>query len=432
MKRLLAILLVCVGCLLLIGCEEASSDASVIATQSTADSDGDGYPDDVDLNALEPYRAPIILLHGRVSHTATFFGVNTLMETGSNEEYGPDIQRQQWYTDPAQQKIQSVENGLLGAYLTEQLGYRPNETLFAFQYPNEDMVAKNAALLERYVENLVSAAVEGSVDPGSLFATKEALENRQVRFILIGHSMGGLVSRYYIENISDQYVQKLITICTPHYGSDLSELAGNFGIVLKPCDVDLMSDSALFGGEKKPLQDMPDWMDQEDDRYAYQNQSDPLRGNHNTHVKYYAIGGYDANVTFEQGMPSNEQLRDVSQKLQQELSDGQALAVEFDIDLQSKWAFQDRINEAVNQWSLSQYAEPSHLSFHDNDGDNIVDYMSQLAVQFTALGKLTDHQILQKATLIISSGYNVVNHYHSAIATEPQMNEAVKRYIEAE
>lgn len=432
MKRLLSILLICVLCFLLLGCEEASSDEPVIATQNTADSDGDGYPDDVDLNAQEPYRVPILLLHGRISNTAAFFGVNTLVEAGSNDEYDPDEQRQQWYTDPAQQKILSVDEGMLGAYLIDQLGYQPNKNLFAFHYPNADMVAKNAALLGQYVENLVSVTAESPADSEGLFATKEDRENRKVQFILIGHSMGGLVARYYIENISDQSVQKLITVCTPHYGSEMSELAGNLGVVLKPCDVDLMTDSALFGGEKKPLQEMPDWMDQEDDRYAYQNQSDPLGGNHDTHVKYYAIGGYDANVTFEQGMPTNEQLCDVSEKLQEDLSNGHSFAVEFDIDLQSKWAFQDRINEAVNQWSLSQYAEPSHLIFHDNDGDNIVDYMSQFAVKFTALGKNTDYQILQKATLVISSGYNVLNHYHSAIASEPRIHDAVKRYIDAQ
>ena len=401
------------------------------------DADRDGYTNDVDLNDQVPYQMPIILLHGRDSNTETFYGVATAIAAGENDDYNLTDEKKQRYTNPENHELLSIAEGRLGDYLTRQLGYQKNKNLFAFQYPNVDMVWKNAALLEQYVENLVAAASTGDpgtahfVEPDYLFATKEDRANKRAKFILIGHSMGGLVSRYYIENITDQYVAKLITVCTPHYGSDMSERVGNFGVVLKPCDVDLMSDSCLFGARKKPLRDMPAWMDQEDDQYAYLNQSSSLNGNHNTNVEYYAIGGYDANVTYDGDRPNNELLENVSEKMQEALFHGQPVCVEFDIDIQSKWAFQDGINAKINALSCAQYDEPSEFTFTDSDGDNIVDYMSQFAVRFSTLGKNTGYQKIKKATLIITSGYHLLNHYHSQIALEPLMHEAVRRYIAA-
>ena len=80
---------------------------------------------------------------------------------------------------------------------------------------------------------------------------KFLIKNKYKKIYVIGHSMGGLISRYYIENLGqDNYVDKLITICTPHWGSgygDLSSYIGSGFHVL--CDHDLDFDSAMFGGD---------------------------------------------------------------------------------------------------------------------------------------------------------------------------------------
>ena len=72
--------------------------------------------------------------------------------------------------------------------------------------------------------------------------------------------MGGLVARYYIENMYytnsdntkisyDKYVDKLITICTPHWGSGYANFSNFLGSNLHVlCDHDLDFNSAMFDG----------------------------------------------------------------------------------------------------------------------------------------------------------------------------------------
>ncbi len=59
-------------------------------------------------------------------------------------------------------------------------------------------------------------------------------------FILIGHSMGGLASRAYIQNEETKNIQKLITLETPHLGGIG---AGIYTILSKNAGVNLASDS---------------------------------------------------------------------------------------------------------------------------------------------------------------------------------------------
>lgn len=44
------------------------------------------------------------------------------------------------------------------------------------------------------------------------------------RYILCGHSMGGILSRYYAQYVRPQAVYKIITLDTPHWGSELADV----------------------------------------------------------------------------------------------------------------------------------------------------------------------------------------------------------------
>lgn len=83
------------------------------------DSDNDGYTDDVDLNPDEPYKVPIILLHGRISNTAVFFGVRTGIERGVNDYYGTEYDSM--YMEPDNHEIIDIDEGRLGAYIQDTI-----------------------------------------------------------------------------------------------------------------------------------------------------------------------------------------------------------------------------------------------------------------------------------------------------------------------
>jgi pimeloyl-ACP methyl ester carboxylesterase len=58
--------------------------------------------------------------------------------------------------------------------------------------------------------------------------------SREAKLTLVGHSMGGLVARYYVEVLgADSEVSRVLTLGTPHYGSVKALLALHHGRVLK-------------------------------------------------------------------------------------------------------------------------------------------------------------------------------------------------------
>ncbi len=50
------------------------------------------------------------------------------------------------------------------------------------------------------------------------------LESGAERVILIGHSMGGLVARHYVARFGDGAVRAVITLGTPHHGTEIARL----------------------------------------------------------------------------------------------------------------------------------------------------------------------------------------------------------------
>lgn len=184
------------------------------------------------------------------------------------------------------------EGGNLAYYLRDN-GYRTNVNLFAFNYPNRDAVVHSAEKFKKYIENLISYVNNyGSNEMKACFySSRSDYSSNKYRFNIIGHSMGGLVARYYIENLNqDSHVCKLITICTPHWGSDMAKASNNVGFWgHKLCDHDLHPNSAMYGGS---LDDST-----EDCDMLFSNCPDyypitpTLNYNKTRYTKYYAIAG---------------------------------------------------------------------------------------------------------------------------------------------
>lgn len=431
MKRVLSVLLACILCFSLMACDDETGFFSELYSYTFGGKNPwDQEESGTQQNTADSYRIPIILLHGRISNTSKFFGVETQIGEDNNSHYRANVSlNNKPYASPASHQIINVQDGKLGAYL-KALGYEENKNLFAFNYPNQDMVKINALKLRDYIEKLIEWAQSDShsdiVDSNKLFATQQDKKDGKVKFILIGHSMGGLVSRYYVENMTDKYVEKIITIDTPHYGSDLGTLSDLDPTTrfFCPCDVDLQPNSQLFGrGTDGALSDF-----NEKESYAYLNQSPALQGNHDTDVKYYAIGGFDVGTVYSRnGELNNKYLRNLSSEMLEQLDRGAAVLITFNVDATSEEAFENGINEKLNALSLSKLGESSHLlSGFSDGGDEVVDCKSQFAVRF---GKHAEHQKIENATLIISSKIGL---YHNEIAKENVLYDAVRNYLEIE
>ncbi|WP_291995391.1 alpha/beta fold hydrolase [Candidatus Accumulibacter sp. ACC003] len=55
------------------------------------------------------------------------------------------------------------------------------------------------------------------------------------RLILVGHSMGGLVARAYLQRYGEKRLARLLTLATPHQGSELARLGiGENGRQMRP------------------------------------------------------------------------------------------------------------------------------------------------------------------------------------------------------
>lgn len=242
-------------------------------------------------NNITP-KIPVILLHGRGDNSSGCFGainrvtkgdlkVQEIIKGFSNDGYSTDNKRyiKDLYSNVFNQEIQEIieENDdekfpYNLAYELESQGYEKNKTLFVFNYPNMDFVKENAEILKLYIENLYKAY-------------------GYTQFDLVGHSKGGLVSRYYIENLEGRKnIRKLITINTPHWGSFPAYASFVKEKLRKlPCDVDLQPDSRLYGGNLIKM------LCNNDEREKYinnpDNQSLALDYAKKENVEYYAIAG---------------------------------------------------------------------------------------------------------------------------------------------
>ncbi len=282
---------------------KAIKQGSAYVSLTSPDSDNDGFHDDIDRFPNDPYVTPVILIHGRNDDTERCFGAYneaSLMNDQNNGEVAEN------YITPTYQEIREIikadPNNISVPYnvadVLEEKGYTKNTTLFAFSYPNWNIVGSNAGLLNRYIDNLIAerkSKIEQfekeyiNIDPSyySLFPTKDL---NYCKFDIVAHSMGGLVSRYYIENIEaeklkngePERIRKLITIDTPHWGSGEAWWAWITDSVLKqflPCDSDLRQDAPLFG--KKYV------------GYQAAKYTATALANDHREVKYYAIAGFD-------------------------------------------------------------------------------------------------------------------------------------------
>ncbi len=244
-------------------------------------------------------KTPVFLIHGRTSNSFGTWGAGNRIFTDplnpddkNNNHYNSSINAlsvgnvQCLYTNKSVQDIFGYNSGLPmtvdgeevqnffvlgvfngefkdGEYTTEHPeggnlvyylklnGYKENINLFVFNYPNEDAVVHSAKKFEAYIENLISYVRTSSTNEmkACFYASKCDYIEENHKINLVGHSMGGLVSRYYIENLGkDTYVDKLITICTPHWGSGYADTSCITGTIHKLCDHDLRFESKMYGG----------------------------------------------------------------------------------------------------------------------------------------------------------------------------------------
>jgi len=206
---------------------------------------------------------PTILIHGLNSNSQAF-GFNNKWKNGASPSAETAISSTQTFTKVSYASgatstygnvdvhfITSVSDSAeLGPILDTNKGYTPNVDLFIYEYDANGHVGTAANGLKSFITNLTSKAIipAGTVN-------------------LVGHSKGGLVSRYYIENLSgSSKVARLVTLGTPHFGSDW----------------------ATFGD-----------LDRDDSRLWLTTKSDASCAtftNSHPYTKYYLFGGFTASA----------------------------------------------------------------------------------------------------------------------------------------
>ncbi len=352
---------------------------------SEADTDGDGYDDACDLLPTEEYKKPVILLHGRNDNSYDCFGIITGVHNKKykpqNEHYDASKTKNgKSYVEVATHLISDIEPSSgdktpsnLGYELKYTYKYEENGNLFAFNYPNKDMTKVNANKFAEYLKNLATY-MQTSEKSSYFYPTKEAKENKEYEVVLIGHSNGGLVSRYFIENMwGDSVVDKLITIDTPHWGSGLADFSDNLLPlpISFPMDVDLNPNSFIFGGTYHEYFSLNVFAKKKID-YINEHQTEPLKYTDHGDVEYYFLSGYDlaafTEVPFvftEMNFPFDLNLRGVS------------TFGEFKAAIKNSFIESGKYGDLANDYFFKNV-----FDLKLSDGDNVVNNQSQLGLKF--------------------------------------------------
>ena len=293
-------------------------------------------------------------------------------------------------------KSQHSEGGNLAYYLVQQ-GYTINVDLFVFNYPNQDAVVHNANKLNAYLSNVAEyVRTSGSVQEKLSFYGKKSGISTSTPYCIdiVGHSMGGLVARYYIENIGkDENIRKLITIDTPHWGSGLANLSNGVGIfgmhVL--CDHDLTTNSKMNGGANSNTLD-----------YCLlcgassYTLTGALNYNVNRSTKYYAIAGLDYNSS---AIDSNN------------------YSFEMSTDFSTFDEIYNELQEASGNKLYKNILGIKNYIDIKSEGDNVVGFLSQIGC--TESGDDTpDKQIIFERIFVnvdANGGNSMTDHFHGKL-----------------
>ena len=310
------------------------------------------------------------------------------------------------------------EGGNLAYALKKEEGYAENINLFAFNYPNQDAVVHDAVKFKAYIENLIyyirtSKNEDAELMKFCFYASSQDYNNNHYTFNIVGHSMGGLVARYYIENLGqDTHVEKLITICTPHWGSGLADASNITGVLHYLCDHDLRIDSAMFGGSFSPeLNCNAIGFNCYNSEYTLTGE---LLYNKEIFTKYYVISGLDyhatdiaeENLNFEIGC-HHTTFEDIEENLQ--------------------YCTENKLYEYIF------YEGQINKSFIDikAEGDNTVGFLSQIGV--TESGADIPEKKIKVERIFVcidnDGGNNAQRHLHGKIPHREKTIEKVIDYL---
>jgi pimeloyl-ACP methyl ester carboxylesterase len=216
------------------------------------DSDEDGYKDQVDADPQEPYVSPIFLLHGVRSNVGAVFGAyNELAGKDKAPLNKNENSLGEQYSDYKQQELKATDAGSFYTTIENIYGGR---NIFLFNYANNGDYYLTASTFNRYLNNLF--------DVGYI---KSPIINGVPEITIIAHSMGGLISRAYIELSKDPNstvfhdpkvnVKKLITLATPNWGGAMGAYAARALSVASQAIPMLDPNHCIYEGCKKYYDD---------------------------------------------------------------------------------------------------------------------------------------------------------------------------------
>lgn len=196
-----------------------------------------------------PY--PIIFIHGLNSSSETWNTTTNYFDTQYGYTYGGRFDfclnadnnnfnaNKNFYPTPNADII-AFENSIIeGDYYTVNFNVKIDGSFNTNVLSNQAAIAKQGAALKKAIEKVLQITGKEKV-------------------VLVGHSMGGLCSREYIQNSENwqsdgkHHVAKLLTLGTPHGGSNASDnsLAGLTGVDIRSEAIRDLKETYYYSGEK--------------------------------------------------------------------------------------------------------------------------------------------------------------------------------------